>query len=686
MRSDLRNLGADAASRSSDVEQPFTTSGPVVESAAVSVAAVSEIGAEGETTIEAGKVERLTALLEAMTQLSDGKTVEATDFVNLSNKLDRRPIVSEDGTSVTLKIIPGGLTNALIALQEDAPDKEFNLARWISVEANHTSGQQIEALINAELDKYNKQTEYLSAGMVQEYDNDMSIELLLPVLHDMATSMSADAREVAFDLVSAKLAKATVDYIQEHEAVSETKGETLVWAHDFHMLSVGAHVKEALPDTKVGYFHHVPFPEYTPEVQGMLQEQMPLLKRVFENVSKCDSLGFHTEKDAKNFVETAKHMGIVTNAEEVAELSSKIFVHPIGIPKQALTADMGRETGHSQATVQDRINQFNSGNVNGAQEEVVPGVHPTSDLHSLNQERATKWLGSKEEIGKIEFDPSKLHFSSVSRFDPIKGIEQLVPAYRKFLEQKKAEGIENPGEKYQLNVVAAEAVSNPRYQQFQDGVLNQIREINTEFPGSICRIPGIPPNEIAGFHAITNVTIAASPVEGYCIAAGEFSHIRAIALDEPGLVPEEARYSGVVFSDGLGISEEIGKKYESGLPESIKIIDTKNEEAFVAALNDHAVKWEASLTQGASQEVREIRDLGREINDIQDWGPGSLTHLKSEAKEIPTYLGENQGPVPASPLGRLAAQPDAALKRVASSPSVDGKAKSIKSRSSRQSM
>lgn len=68
-----------------------------------------------------------------------------------------------------------------------------------------------------------------------------------------------------------------------------------VWVHDYHLMHVGAFLRDGDLPVKLAYFHHIPFPE--PETFARLPWRSELLRALMS----FHEVGFQTVRDAENF-------------------------------------------------------------------------------------------------------------------------------------------------------------------------------------------------------------------------------------------------------------------------------------------------------------------------------------------------------------------------------------------------
>ncbi|HEU5223523.1 MAG TPA: bifunctional alpha,alpha-trehalose-phosphate synthase (UDP-forming)/trehalose-phosphatase [Candidatus Lumbricidophila sp.] len=75
-----------------------------------------------------------------------------------------------------------------------------------------------------------------------------------------------------------------------------------VWVHDYHLMLVPRMLRELRPDLRIGYFHHIPFPEL-----GIFS-QLPWRRQVLEGLLGCDVVGFQRGSDARNVLRAVRRL------------------------------------------------------------------------------------------------------------------------------------------------------------------------------------------------------------------------------------------------------------------------------------------------------------------------------------------------------------------------------------------
>ncbi len=116
------------------------------------------------------------------------------------------------------------------------------------------------------------------------------------------------------------------DVVCEH-----AKGDELIWVHDYQLMLLPSLLRKRLPEARIGFFLHVPFP--SSEVFRVL----PHRERVLRGLLGADLIGFHTHDYQRHFSDSLLSvLGLETEVDrlEVEGHSVRLGVFPMGIDAQ----------------------------------------------------------------------------------------------------------------------------------------------------------------------------------------------------------------------------------------------------------------------------------------------------------------------------------------------------------------
>jgi trehalose 6-phosphate synthase/phosphatase len=134
----------------------------------------------------------------------------------------------------------------------------------------------------------------LSPDEIAVFYEHISNGVLWPICHDRLDRLPlvVEGWDV-YERVNARYA----DAVAEHWRPGD-----VVWVHDYQLLRVPALVRERLPEARVGFFLHIPFPN--PEIFFTLTTRRWLL----EGMMGADVVGFHTRRYRGHFTAALRRL------------------------------------------------------------------------------------------------------------------------------------------------------------------------------------------------------------------------------------------------------------------------------------------------------------------------------------------------------------------------------------------
>jgi trehalose 6-phosphate synthase/phosphatase len=210
-------------------------------------------------------------------------TAATSGVLVVSNRL---PVtLSRSGRGLEARPSPGGLVTAL------EPVLRRRGGTWIGWPG--TELRRNERLPHVDL-PYRIDPVGLSDTEVTRYYYGFSNRALWPLLHSMMERARFDPREWdTYELVNARFAE---------RAAAAAAGADFVWVHDYHLLRTPRHLRRLLPDGRIAFFLHTPFPPY--DVFRIL----PWAREILRGLLGCDLVGFHVRDYALNFIHCVERM------------------------------------------------------------------------------------------------------------------------------------------------------------------------------------------------------------------------------------------------------------------------------------------------------------------------------------------------------------------------------------------
>jgi trehalose 6-phosphate synthase/phosphatase len=207
-------------------------------------------------------------------------------LITVSNRL---PVtVSVDAGQVVMKPSSGGLATGLRSVTRGGD------ALWIGWTGDPTASAAQAESMHAQLAAMHCRGVSLSSGQVEVFYEEICNAVLWPICHDRIDQLPLRIDGWGtYDAVNRRYADAVVEAWQP--------GDT-IWVHDYHLLRVPRLVRERIPDARIGFFLHVPFPN--PEIFFTLSVRRWLV----EGMLGADVIGFHTRRYRGHFTAAMRRL------------------------------------------------------------------------------------------------------------------------------------------------------------------------------------------------------------------------------------------------------------------------------------------------------------------------------------------------------------------------------------------
>lgn len=151
-------------------------------------------------------------------------------------------------------------------------------------------------------------------------------QVIWPLFHDLLDQCNFEPRFwKAYEDVNRKFARVLAHELRDGD---------FVWVHDYHLMSVGAEMRERGVKQSLGFYLHIPFPPLD------LFVTLPWRFQILKGLLSFDLVGFQSARDRKNFIQCLRHM--VPTAEiggeggrvcrvDVAGRTVRVGVFPVSI-------------------------------------------------------------------------------------------------------------------------------------------------------------------------------------------------------------------------------------------------------------------------------------------------------------------------------------------------------------------
>jgi trehalose 6-phosphate synthase/phosphatase len=316
---------------------------------------------------------------------------------------------------------------------------------------------------------------HLSGDQVDGYYHGFANRVLWPLFHYLIDRVPTDISGWdAYRAANESFAAAVV---------REYRPQDTIWVHDYQLMLVPALLRERLPQARIGFFLHIPFP--ASEVFRIL----PWGREILNGLLGADLLGFHTFAYLRHFVTSLRHV-----SGEEADIDC---VRTAGREVQLGVFPMGIDTGEFATLAADA--------------DVLARV-----------EAIRRDAGGRRIVLGID------------RLDYTKGIPRRLETFERLLER---DPTLRDGIRYiQIAVPSRERVDS--YQQFQREVDARVGRINGAHgtPGSM---PvhyvhrSVSPLDLVALYCAADVMLVTPLRDGMNLVAKEFAASR---IDEDGVL------------------------------------------------------------------------------------------------------------------------------------------------------
>jgi len=398
--------------------------------------------------------------------------------------LERRMIVISNRLPVTIEeskkgfrldASSGGLVTALRPLLNDCAGV------WVGWTGTDCS-PAIELLLeeHSRSGNFVLKPVFMSAEERSRFYVGFSNEILWPLFHDLQSRCNFDPTYWDTYL--------TLNRRFAESAAIETHSGNVVWVHDYHLMSVGASLRQLGIAERLTYFHHIPFP--SPDIF----EKLPWRNEILTALLDYDVLGFQTLRDRRNFVACLRKFVKHAEAREYGE---------------HLIVDSPRRTTF--------VGAFPIGI---DYEEFAHGA--------LDREVATR----TEEINK-SLNGCRI-ILGVDRLDYTKGILERLAAYRHLLEFHP----ELHQRVVLIEVVVPSREDIPKYCELKTHIERQVSEINGQY-GELGWVPihyihrSLDRPELLAYYRAAHIALITPLKDGMNLVAKEYCATR---VDDDGVL------------------------------------------------------------------------------------------------------------------------------------------------------
>ncbi|GAA4469643.1 hypothetical protein GCM10023093_29450 [Nemorincola caseinilytica] len=426
--------------------------------------------------------------------------MEQKRIINVSNRLPVKLCRVAD--ELILQQSEGGLATGLSSV--------FNnyCSQWIGwpgavVVPEHQNSTTME------LNERNLTPVYLSEEEIANFYEGFSNDTLWPLFHYFPSYSNYNEQYWrSYVAVNKKFADAVVNVARPGD---------MVWVHDYQLMLVPSMVRAMAPDITIGYFQHIPFPDY--EIFRALPWKAELLKGLLG----ADIIGFQTKADVRHFLSTVRTVLSMTpnGNKELVMGGRKIVI------------------------------------------EAFPISIDHKKFHDLAKEKATD-----EHVQKVKAMGDTKIMLSIDRLDYSKGILQRLQAYELFLKK-------HPEWRQKVTLVHLIVPSRdnvPNYKKLKEEMNRQISQINGTYSVFGWQpiqhfYQSFEPHMLAALYKIADVAIVTPLRDGMNLVSKEYV---ACNVDQNGvLLLSEAAGAAAELTDAILLNPNDTKDFANKIYEGL---------------------------------------------------------------------------------------------------------------------
>lgn len=246
-------------------------------------------------------------------------------IIVVSNRLPVSIAKGQDG-KFTYNHTSGGLGTAIASLNISGGHLWIG---WPGIASDDLTEAEKEEITNHLIDEYGYVPVFQTKQQIADFYEGYSNDTLWPLFHYFPEKANYQASYWrAYKQVNEL-------YLQAIENFTET-GST-IWINDYHLMLLPELVRRSLPEAKIGFFLHTPFPSYE------LFRQLPERNELVRGLLGADLLGFHIYDYARHFISSAGRLIGAEGTDGTIEYGGrtvKVDTYPIGIDYNRFTEQL----------------------------------------------------------------------------------------------------------------------------------------------------------------------------------------------------------------------------------------------------------------------------------------------------------------------------------------------------------
>ncbi|MCC6848166.1 MAG: bifunctional alpha,alpha-trehalose-phosphate synthase (UDP-forming)/trehalose-phosphatase [Deltaproteobacteria bacterium] len=231
-------------------------------------------------------------------------------------------ITADEAGRAALEASPGGLASGLASVHGRGD------SLWIGWPG---TTDPLDTALAAELASRRLVSVPIGADELRRYYDGFANGVVWPLVHYLLDRMPLEIP--GFDAYTA-VNERFADVVAAHWRAGD-----VVWVHDYQLMLVPALLRRRLPDARIGFFLHVPFPS------SEVFRTLPHRERLLEGLLGADLVGFHTAAYLRHFATSVlRVLGAPSDVDRLVWRGREVRLgaFPMGVDAAAYADDAAR--------------------------------------------------------------------------------------------------------------------------------------------------------------------------------------------------------------------------------------------------------------------------------------------------------------------------------------------------------
>ncbi|BAP17112.1 glucosylglycerol-phosphate synthase [cyanobacterium endosymbiont of Epithemia turgida] len=428
---------------------------------------------------------------------------------------------------------PNGIVPTLKSFFTDVGQGTWIAWKQVSNEQKATFTEQVTVKEDA---SYTVHRIPLDANQVKHFYHITSKEAFWPILHSFPSHFTSESSD--WDNFT------EINRLFADAACKEAADDALVWVHDYNLWLVPYYIRQKMPNVRIAFFHHTPFPP------ADIFNILPWREAILDSLLCCDVVGFHIPRYSENFVNVARSLREVKIVQR-----EKVAGHMTSVGIALAEPERTTKLSHKEQII--NIDAF------------PVGTNPKNILEVLNKPEIKIRL---EQI-REELQGRKL-LVAAGRVDYVKGNSETLEAFGRLLERR-------PDLHGKINLVMTcvqPATGMRVYETAQKQIEQLVGKINGQYakfdwtPIQLFTQP-LPLEDLFCYYRVADICWTTPLRDGLNLVAKEY------------IVAHEGKDGVLILSEFVGAAIELPQAILTN-PYSIDRMDQAIEEALAMPLED----------------------------------------------------------------------------------------------------